>query len=426
MRYALTELLRGLGAVPEWARRDDARLVLALDGPTPVTHQALGDLARPRVPSLDELGWAETDGERWPVAIGPPGAARLADALASAGWWLAGLQEAAITARDRHGRVPFDATLQARLGDAPGGPLRPTVDALRRLLAATLRQSGVGVPGRTWGGAPWAVALTHDLDAVRTRRLRAGLAEVARGRLADAVRRALGPDRRRRSMDELRAMGEKHNARATWFVKPGAWSPEDVAGGLDPALVRRLRAWRGGGHEVGWHPGYGAHDHPARLATEAERFGAAFGAPRLARAHFLRWSPATPGLLARHGVEVDSTMGWSRRPGFRHGTAQPFRLWDARAERPGLWEVPLAVMDTPLANAGLDADAVAAALRRTFDAARQSGGVAVVLWHNQLGADTAAWTGRMDALDRELGRARAAGARLGPLGALLDAWTDHP
>ncbi len=119
-------------------------------------------------------------------------------------------------------------------------------------------------------------------------------------------------------------------------------------------------------------------------------------------------------------------MGWSGQPGFRHGTAQPFRLWDAHAERPGLWEVPLAVMDTTLANAGLGADAVAATLRRAFDAARQSGGVAVVLWHNQVGADTAAWTGRMDALDRELGRATAGGARLGPLGALLDAWTAVP
>ncbi len=154
MRHALTELLRGLGAAPEWTRRGDARLVLALDGPTPVTSRALDDLARPRVPGLAELGWVEVDGERWPVPVGPPGDGTLADALVSAGWWLAGLQETAITARDRHGRVPFAATLQARLGDAPGGPLRPAVDALRRLLADTLRQSGVDCPGGRGAARP--------------------------------------------------------------------------------------------------------------------------------------------------------------------------------------------------------------------------------------------------------------------------------
>ena len=426
VRHALAELLRGLGAAPVWTRCGDARLVLATDGPDGVTTQALGDLAAPRVPEPAELGWIEIDGERWPVPVGPPGSARLADALVSAAWWLAGLQEAAITARDPHGRVPFAATLQAQLGDAPGAPLRPAVDALRRLLADALRQRGVDLPGRTWGGAPWAVALTHDLDAVRTRRVRAGLAELAHGQLADAAGRAFGPDRRRQSIRELRELGDKHGARASWFVKPGAWSPEDVPGGLDPSLVRRLRTWRGDGDEVGWHPGYGAHDHPARLAAEVQRFASAFGPPRLARTHFLRWSPATPGLLAAHGVEVDSTLGWSQQPGFRHGTAHPFRLWDAGAERAGLWEMPLAVMDTTLANAGLDANAVAGALRQTFDAARQSGGVAVVLWHNQVGAGTAAWTARLDALDRELGRAAAGGARLGPLGALLDDWTADP
>lgn len=426
VRYGLAELLRGLGLEPAWVRRDDATLAVAMGGPLAVTEQALDGLASPRRPDVDRLGRVEIEGERWPVPIGPPGKARLGDAMASAGWWLAGLQEEAVTVRDAHGRVPFSATLQADLGDAPGGPLRPPVDALRRLLADTLRQRGIEVPRRTWGGAPWAVALTHDLDAVRTRRVRAGLGELAHGRLAGAVRRAFGPDRRRDSVRDLQKMGERHGARATWFVKPGAWSPQDIPGGLDPALVQRLQAWRGDGHEVGWHPGYGAHDDPARLATEAERFGRVFGPPRLARTHFLRWTPtATPGLMAEHGVEIDSTLGWSQHSGFRRGTAHPFRLWDRSAGQvSGLWEMPLAVMDTTLFDhQNLGPDAIASALRRAFDAARQSGGVAVVLWHNQLGGDTDGWTARLDALDRELGQARDDGAALGPLGALLNAWS---
>ena len=433
VRYGLAELLRGLGLAPEWVRRGDARVAVAADGDggaLRVTPEAMRDLDAPRVPAASGLGWLDVGGVAWPVPVGPPGAATLGDAVAGAAWWLAGLQEAAVTRRDAHGRARYAATLQAALGDAPGGPLRPAVDAVRRRLSDELERRGVDVPGRTWGGAPWAVALTHDLDAVRTRRLRAAAGALARGRPADALRRGLGPDRRAASVDELRALGRRHGGSATWFVKPGAWAREDVPGALDGALVRRLRAWRAGGAEVGWHPGYGAHDHPARLAAEAARFRTAFGAaPRLARTHYLRWAdPVTPRSLAAQGVAVDSTLGWSAAPGFRRATAHPFRLWDRAAGAASeLWEAPLAVMDTTLAaHQGLDADGVAAALRRVFDAARRSGGVAVVLWHNQVGADTAGWTARLDALDRELGRARALAAAAGPLGALLDAWEAGP
>ena len=434
VRYGLAEVLRGLGLDPVWTRRGDAQLVVAVgerDGEDwAVTRAALEELGAPRVPPVADLGWLDVAGVAWPVPVGPPGPATLGDAVAGAAWWLAGLQERATTARDVHGRVPYADSLQSTLGDAPGGPLRPAVDAVRERLGADLRRRGIGTPGRTWGGAPWAVALTHDLDAVRTRRLRAGLAGLARGRPAEAARRAFGPDRRRASVDDLHALGQRHGAAATWFVKPGAWSPEDVDGGLDPALVQTLRQWSAGGAEIGWHPGYGAHDHPARLAAEAGRFVHAFGAPpQLARTHFLRWTgPATPRLLAAHGVAVDSTLGWSAQPGFRRGTAHPFRLYDADAgHASSLWEMPLAVMDTTLAeHLALDAEAVAETLRATFDAARQRAGVAVVLWHNQVGGDTAGWTAMLDVLDRELGRARDDGAALGPLGALLNAWRDTP
>ncbi len=435
LRYGLAELLRGLGAAPVWTRRGDARLVVArvpdepADGPAlalSVTDRALADLATPRRPAVADLGWAEVDGERWPVPVGPAGPSDAGgDRVAGAAWWLAGLQERAVAVRDRHGRFPYAESLQAALGDGPGGPLRPAVDATRTWLGRELRAVGVDPAERTWGAAPWAVALTHDLDAVRTRRLLAFGGEMIRGRPVSALRRAFGPDRRRSSIDALRALAERHGAAATWFVKPGAWTPEDVPGGLDPALVARLRRWEADGHEVGWHPGYGTSGRPDRLATEAERFRAAFGrAPTLARTHFLRWADETPTALAAHGVRVDSTLGFAEHPGFRRGTAHPFPIYDLDADRPtDLWEVPLAVMDTTLTGyLGLDAEGVGDALRSVFGAARRSGGVAVVLWHNQVGAGTAAWEAQVDVLDHALGQARAEGARLGPLGTLLADW----
>ncbi|MDT7857511.1 hypothetical protein RQM47_12740 [Rubrivirga sp. S365] len=448
--YGLEELLRGLGLRPEPARRGDARLVVSAGGAAgagalglTLTPEAAAALAAPRPARTEALGWVEIDAgggpERWPLPVGPPGDRPAlgrgggADLVASAAWWLAGLQEAATAARDVHGRFPYGASLQAALGDAPGGPLRPAVDAYRAGLGHALRRLGVSVPGRAWGaGATWAVALTHDLDGLRTRRLRALAGALGRGGAGwlQAGRRALGPDVRWQSALALRRLARRHGARSTWFVKPAAWTAEDLPADLGAARVRRfLRGLEAEGHTVGWHPGYGAHDHPARLRAERARFADALGhAPRLARTHFLRWTdPTTPRLLARAGVQIDSTLGFSQHEGFRRGTSHPFRVFDVEAGRTtDLWEMPLAVMDTTLAaHRGLDAEGAAAALGAVLDAARRSGGCAVVLWHNDLGGDPAGgagWSARLSALDHAVGRAEAAGAAVAPLDRLLDGW----
>ncbi|WP_412067226.1 hypothetical protein [Rubrivirga sp. IMCC43871] len=425
VRYGLEELLRGVGLVPEWVGRGEARVVLATDPAGAdglalrVSTGALADLASPRTPAVDALGWLAVDGKRWPVPVGPPGEATLGDAVASAAWWLAGLQERASDARDVHGRVPFASSLQSRL-DGPGEATRPAVDAVRRALAQALREHGIESAPQTWAGAPFAVALTHDLDALRLHRLRAFAGGLRQLNPSLAVRRALGPDRRRASIDALADLGRRHGDGATWFVKPGRWSPEDAPVDL-AAEAGRVRTLPG---EIGWHPGYGAHASRPRLAAERAVFADAVGhAPSLARTHFLRWSePDTPRLLAGLGVRVDSSLGWADAPGFRRGTAHPFRLFDLDAGRPAdLWEMPLGIMDTTLTTyRRLDADAQAAALAAVVAGAREAGGCAVILWHNQLGADDLAWDRRLDTLDHALGQARREGAAIGPLGTLLD------
>ena len=437
LRYGLEELFRGLGLEARWARRDEARVVVAREGRgleagdgalvLAVTDRALGDLEAPRLPGPGALGWVEHGGERWPVPVGPPGAVEArGDLVAAAAWWLAGLQERAVVARDVHGRFPVEASLQAALGDAPGGFYRPAVDAYRRALADALRDAGLEAPGRTWGGAPWAVAMTHDLDAVHTRRLRSGLGGLVRRLPAEALQRAFGRDRRRHTIGALRELGRRHGMPATWYLKPGRWAPEDLPVDFGERDLAVLRALDADGGEIGWHPGYGAHDHPGRLATEHARFVEAFGRePRHVRTHYLRWTaPTTPRLLEAFGCEVDSTLGFSGHEGFRRGTSHPFRLYDVETGRvSGLWEVPLSLMDTTLSDyRRIDLEEAARVVRRVFDGAREAGGVCVVLWHNQIGGDDRVWDARLDTLDHALGRASRDGARLGSLGGLLEAW----
>jgi hypothetical protein len=346
--------------------------------------------------------------------------------FASAFFWLSGWDEAATRARDLHGRFPYAGSLLERFGAAQ----QPLVDVYRAWLGARLAASGAAVPGRRWAGRPWAVALTVDVDVVRTRRL----GRLARGlraaRPGEALRALLPGDARRQALHDLQALAGPRGpdgGGATWFFKSAARAPEDLAYRLEAPGVRRfLGGLRAGGHEVGLHPSYAAYDHPGHLPAERDRLAAGLGAPpRLVRNHFLRWAePATPRLLEAAGFRLDSTLGFSRQPGFRRAVASPFRLFDRHANRPlGLWELPLAVMDTTLfEHRALPLPEAEEAAWRVCAAARRVGGCAVLLWHNgPVDAHTSA--ARLGVLARVLARARAEGALIAPLGAACAAWS---
>lgn len=431
--YAVEELLGGLGLVPARTKASAATLYigtrpeaapasalrLRLD-PASVLDLRRADPAR--------LGWLVHDGRRWPLPVGPAGdhapaadAIVEADLVGSAFWWLAGVQEAATVARDVHGRFAHADSLQAHLAVRD----QPAVDGVRRWLGDALAARGVPIAPQTWEGADWAVALTFDLDGVATRRVRAALSELGRGRFEGALRRGLGPDARWQSVLALHALTRRHGVAPTVFWKAGGGALEDVAYRLERSRVRRLvHAWARDGAEAGLHPSYHAHDHPGRLATERARLAALLGAtPTLVRTHFLRWdTPRTPAALAAAGFTLDGSLGFSKDVGFRRGTARPFRLYDLAADHVlPLREMPLAVMDTTLyTHLGLSPDAAVARATDVLDAARAVGGCAVLLWHDDIGHAVPASV-RLDGLDQILRRARATGAALGPLGRLADA-----
>lgn len=339
----------------------------------------------------------------------------LGDLVAETFRQLAGIVETSVRQRDRLGRF-----LYAFHPETPD-PLGRPVDAMRARLADALRQRGVPVRDPEWDGKRWAVAVTHDLDALRTRRLASLVGDGLRGHLRRGLLRATGPDDRMRTARALAALSDANGTPATFFAKAGASGREDV-----PTRPERHAGWfrqlREAGHEVGLHPSIQAATDPARLARERDRLAAVLGErPTLVRSHFLRWTePMTPEVYADAGFRADSTLGWADRSGFRRGTAHPFRLWDHRRNAPSrLWELPLAAMDTTLfVHRGVGDDEAADTLRRVLESARQSGGLAVLLWHNCMDGDPAWWR-RLRVLESVLAVARDRGAAVLPLGRAL-------
>lgn len=421
-RYALGVLLGPLGLVPRWVERSGLSdgglyygskpdglpdvLAIRLDADTP-QYFASGETYD--AADVSHLDW---DGERWPVLFPRTETASGPDVIAAAFFWLSGWQEVTVTVRDEHGRFPYDASLQAVLGCID----QPLVDVYRRWLAEALIAQGVPVRQPSWQGQPWAVAMTHDVDLLRKRRLGTVVRAIPRrdGRRVAALRQAaFAPDPRRRSIARMAEAERVRGAGATYFFKTAARGPWDVPYDHDSPYLRALIADLETTFEIGLHPSYFAHDHAVHLREERDRLNALTTVrPTTIRQHFLRFDPVvTPRLHQATGFEVDSTLGFSRREGFRRGTCFPFPLFDVPANRPfGVWELPLAVMDTTLfTHRGLGKKAATAVVDGLFAMCRRMGGCCVVLWHNT-SYDEVDYPGSAEVFEHALDAAFAGGA----------------
>jgi hypothetical protein len=311
------------------------------------------------------------------------------DDLAEAFYHLARIEEQA-GPRDEHGRF--------RAASSCLDPLDPPLERLRARL---------GVEPPRWGGARFAVALTHDVDTPwkwtrkgllgAAARVKAGaLAGDAGSSLRELRSLAAWPLHKARgtdpfwSFERILADERRSGASSTFFLMADHAHELDGPAGeayerLRPRLVETLQ---GGGAEVGLHGSYSAAEDGERLAGEKARLDELAGPVRGQRYHFLRFDPhRNPSQLEAAGFAYDSTLGFSDAIGFRGGIAHPFRPWSLERDEPNdLVEIPLAAMDVTLsAERYLNLSAAEAGVRlsRLLDWAAEHGGGFSVLWHSE-------------------------------------------
>lgn len=303
-------------------------------------------------------------------AAGPPPAAR--DPLAFAFWWLAREEErlADEDSFDEHGRFRYDASALSRLED----PLAAPVDELATTLAEALRPWCAPL---VEGDPAWRLVLTHDIDLPwrwtwtgRRRAARALRDALRRGRAASAARTAAAlvamPAMRMVGRDpwsnarRIAALEERLGASSTSYLLVGAHTPEDGDDELHArgaSYLRALVALDESGDRIGLHGSYTSSVVTGRLALERERIERDTGRTVTDhRFHYLRHRPveAWP-MLDRAGIRTDASLGYAEQPGFRAGTAHPYRAWDHEAGTPlDLVVIPLAVMDATFDERYLD------------------------------------------------------------------------
>lgn len=252
--------------------------------------------------------------------------------------------------------------------------------------------------------------LTHDVDAVRKTpelRLKQGAFELAnagrllakrrpaesRRRLAAGIRfAARGGDLA--TWDEIRTLETQRGVTSTFHVYagPAGSRRRGRARLFDPAydavgLGETLRSLREGGWTIGLHPGFDAWRDTHELRAQRETLEGAVGARvQRCRQHWLRFSWADTWEAQQDaGLELDSTLGFNDRPGFRNSAALRFRPWSFARRAPLALEViPLVLMDSHVYDYGLlDTPGRQEAMRHWVDEVAAVGGEASILWHQQ-------------------------------------------
>lgn len=279
-------------------------------------------------------------------------------------------------------------------------------------------------------GAPFAVALTHDVDDVTLRSMPMAMRLLGqahgpgsyafRAGVRGALRAMLpGPSRDPYWTFERWAAEERERGfSSTFYFFAGCltsrheydalYRPDDVIGfdGQRAPVAAVMTALARAGFEIGLHGSYLSHRDADALADQRRQIEEAKGVPVFGvRQHFLRFDPrATWDAQEAAGFLYDTTLGYNEALGFRAGIAAPFHPFDhRRGGARALLELPLTAMDgTLFRTLKLDAEGAAARTRAHLDRVEEAGGLAVLLWHPNAAAERhfpGWWRAYLDTLD---------------------------
>ena len=242
----------------------------------------------------------------------------------------------------------FDVIMQKRLKNGTSGDIRTPVWPSDR---------------------PFAVALSHDVDAIKN------------------PGRTDTPDHFFWNFDAYLQLEEQLGFRSAFYVVAMAYedsiNPDyDI---VEDPLRSTLRQLTAQGWDVGLHLSYGSHLNLQKIRQEKDRLEQILGAAVLGgRCHFLPFEvEVTPFLMKEVGFVYDTTLGYNEIIGFRSGTSFPHRFLDEESKTTGgVLELPLHIMDGALFwDMGLTDEEALEEMKNMAGQVENVGGCLNVLWH---------------------------------------------
>ena len=206
---------------------------------------------------------------------------------------------------------------------------------------------------------------------------------------------------------------EAHGVRSTFHAYTGSGSSSAAArllfdpgySAADPAVTQLLRGLRERGWPVGLHQSYAAWADAGEMREQKNALERLLGSPVTAcRQHWLRFGwRSTWAAQEAAGLDLDVTLGFNDRPGFRTGSALRVHPLDAQGHPRRLATLPLVLMDSHLYDyADPSGPAPEQGIARWIDEIRAVGGTATVLWHPHVLSEDYGWAAGYEALLREV------------------------
>lgn len=153
----------------------------------------------------------------------------------------------------------------------------------------------------------------------------------------------------------------------------------------DPRLKSILHRIESNGHVIGYHPGYTVYKDVDVFKKELDQLQTVVKQKIVSgRQHYLRFKvPYTWRLWDQAGLEWESSLGYTKVPGFRCGTCYTYTVFDSIARKKlTVKEKPLILMDATLVYYLKHWEpSVLLALKQSC---KKHGGEWVTIWHNDL------------------------------------------
>lgn len=297
--------------------------------------------------------------------------------------------------KDMHGRFPLRSSSAYSSGVSRTAFLDREIAAFRMALERFLEANGIRYERRKVSDRP-VICLTHDVDSVKGRsliRYAYWLVKAIAKMDAPAFRSAVGrirqfeklPGDPHFSFDEYVRLEREAGFRSTFFLLslPFFLGPERRRYALNNTnLCVALQRVKEAGWELALHPSRSTHLSAAKLKRELNRFiGVTGDSSKLgSRNHYLKAVfPDTWKIEEQLGLYYDATLGWAEEPGFRAGSARPYRPFDVFSRRQmNLWELPLVAMDVAMSG---PADHIVSECEKLACEAFETDGVFTLLWH---------------------------------------------
>jgi hypothetical protein len=137
-----------------------------------------------------------------------------------------------------------------------------------------------------------------------------------------------------------------------YFMSSDSKLPPDISFYLKSKRFRKkVKEIISRDHKIGFHPGYYTYNNLDRWTAEKQLLDKALHKKVVeGRQHYLRFDiPGTFRIWAKNKMEIDSTLGYSHKEGFRCGTGDVFSVFDFLERRQiHVKERPLIIMDGSL------------------------------------------------------------------------------